>query len=375
MASQEPKPPWGRRNRPRGPEEILAQLLKKIDDFFNNDGGQRPPSAEPGKTPGGGHGGVGKVAALMLALLIALTIYGAFYKINPGEVGVVLRLGKFYNKTQPGLHVKIPYVDAVTKVDVERTRRLEFGFRDSDSRAAILSGDQQSLEMESLSLTADKNVINVEWIVQYKVSDPYNFLYKIKNVEQAIHDASESVTRRVIGNMDFDYVLSNRELLAGDVKRELQELLNTLEAGVSLVTVQFRNINPPDPVKPAFNEVNEADQDMKRLVNEAEATYNKVIPKARGDAKKNIEESYGYAATRVNGAKGETERYLAILKEYKNAPEVTRRRMYLETMQAVLPSVKNVYVMTKGHNAPLPFINLSEKGLTQGLAPKNDDQP
>ena len=371
MASQDPQPPpWGRRNRPQGPEEFLAQLLKKIDDFFNNDGSRRPPSGEPEKKPGGILAGVGKVAALALALLIAFAIYGAFYKINPGEVGIVLRLGKFYSKTQPGLHMKIPYIDAVTKVDVERTRRLEFGFRDSG--VGILPGGQTSLEMESLSLTADKNVINVEWIVQYKVSDPYNFLYKIKNVEQAIHDASESVTRRVIGNMDFDYVLSNRELLAGDVKRELQTLLNTLEAGVSLVTVQFRNINPPDPVKPAFNEVNEADQDMKRLVNEAEATYNRVIPKAHGDAKKNIEEAYGYAAARVNEAKGETERYLAILKEYKNAQEVTRRRMYLETMQSILPSVKNVYVMTKGQNAPLPFINLSEKGLAPEPAPKND---
>jgi len=371
MASQEPQPPpWGRRNRPQGPEEILAQLLKKIDDFFNNDGRRPPSTGEPGKTPDGPLAGVGKKAALALALLLVFAVYSAFYKINPGEVGVVLRLGKFDSKTEPGLHMKIPYIDDVTKVDVERTRRLEFGFRDSS--AAMLSGDQQSLEMESLSLTADKNVINVEWIVQYKVSDPYNFLYKIKNVEQAIHDASESVTRRVIGNMDFDYVLSNRELLAGDVKRELQGLLDTLETGVSLVTVQFRNINPPDPVKPAFNEVNEADQDMKRLVNEAEATYNRVIPKAHGDAKKNIEEAYGYAAARVNDAKGETERYLAILKEYKNVPEVTRRRMYLETMQSVLPTVKNVYVMTKGQNAPLPFINLSEKGLVQGPAPKND---
>jgi membrane protease subunit HflK len=160
--------------------------------------------------------------------------------------------------------------------------------------------------------------------------------------------------------------------LAGGVKRELQKLLDTLEAGVSLGLVQFRNITPPDPVKPAFNEVNEADQDMKRLVNEAEATYNKVIPKARGDAKKNIEEAHGYAVARVNDAKGESERYLAILKEYKNATEVTRRRMYLETMQSVLPTVKNVYVMTKGQNAPLPFINLSEKGLAPELTPKSN---
>ncbi|HBT97601.1 MAG TPA: FtsH protease activity modulator HflK [Desulfobulbaceae bacterium] len=374
MASQEPPPPpWGRRNRPQGPEEIIAQLLKKINDFFSNEGRPSPPSNNPDKTPGGMAAGIGKIAVFVVVLLAAFAIYNAFYKINPGEVGVILRLGKFYNETQPGLHMKIPYIDTVTKVDVERTRRLEFGFRDSG--AAILSGAQPALEMESLSLTADKNVINVEWIVQYKVSNPYNFLFKIRNVEQAIHDASESVTRRIIGNMDFDYVLSNRELLAGNVKQELQKLLDTLNAGVSLVTVQFRNINPPDPVKPAFNEVNEADQDMKRLVNEAETVYNKEIPKARGDAKKMVEEAHGYAAARVNTAKGETERFVAILKEYRNAQDVTRRRMYLETMQDILPSVKNVYVMTKGQNAPLPFINLSEKGLVPEPAPKASGQP
>jgi membrane protease subunit HflK len=369
MASQDPQPPpWGRRNRPQGPEEILAQLLKKINDFFNNEGGPSPPSNNSDKTPGGMLAGAGKVAAVVVALFVILAIYSSFYRIEPGEVGMVLRFGEFYDKTEPGLHMKIPYVDTVTKVNIMLTRRLEFGFRETE--ATSLGGDRQGLEKEALSLTADKNVINVEWIVQYTVDDPYKFLYKIRNVEQAIHDASESVTRRIIGNMDFDYVLSNRELLAGEVKTELQTLLNTLEAGVRLGTVQFRNINPPDPVKPAFNEVNEADQDMKRLVNEAEATYNKEIPKAHGDAKRNIEEAYGYAAARVNNAKGETERYLAILKEYKNAPDVTRRRMYLETMQSVLPSVKNVYVMTKAQNAPLPFINLSEKGLS--VTPKEN---
>ena len=371
MASQDPQPPpWGRRNRPQGPEEILAQLLKKIDDFFNSDS-RRPSSSGggPEKRPGGTLAGVGKVAAVVLALVIASAVYSSFYTLESkgGEVGVVLRLGKFLTITQPGLHMKLPYIDTVTKVKVGEVRSMEFG---SHAASGTLVGSGMTGEMGSLSLTADKNVINVEWIVQYKVSDPYKFLYKIENVEQAIHDASESVTRRIIGNMDFDYVLSNRESLAGEVRRELQALLDTLEAGVVLQLVQFQNITPPEPVKPAFTEVNEADQDMKRLVNEAEATYNKEIPKAHGDAKKNIEEAHGYAVARVNDAKGETERYLAILKEYKSAPDVTRRRMYLETMQTLLPTVKNIYVMNKGQNAPLPFINLSEKGLP--AAPKEN---
>lgn len=208
-------------------------------------------------------------------------------------------------------------------------------------------------------LTADKNVINVAWIVQYIVDDPNLFLFKVKNVPQAVRDLSESVTRRVVGNMDFDYVLSNRDLLAAAVKSELQTELNNLEAGIELVTVQFQDINPPDKVKPAFNEVNEADQDMKRLVNEAEETYNRVIPKAKGSAKQIIEESHGYAAARINDAQGQTGRFLDILKEYKNAEDVTRTRMYLETMQEILPEVESIYVLDENQKGPLPFLNLT----------------
>jgi modulator of FtsH protease HflK len=208
-------------------------------------------------------------------------------------------------------------------------------------------------------LTADKNVINVAWIVQYKVKDPRDFLFMVKNVKQAVRDISESVTRRIVGNMDFDYVLSNRDLLAAAVKGELQSELDNLRAGVAIGTVQFQDINPPDPVKPAFNEVNEADQDMKRLVNEAEEIYNREIPKASGDAQKIIQEAQGYAAARINNAKGETGRFLDILKEYKNAPDVTRKRMYLETMQSIMPSVQSVYVIDKNQQGPLPLLNIT----------------
>jgi membrane protease subunit HflK len=212
-------------------------------------------------------------------------------------------------------------------------------------------------------LTGDKNVITVAWIVQYKVSDPVKFLFKVRNVPQAVHDNSETVVRRIVGNMDFDYVLSNREILADMAKQELQRDLNKLECGVTLVTLQLLDINPPETVKPAFNEVNEADQDMKRLVNEAEETYNRVIPKARGSAKQIIEESHGYAVQRINQAKGETNRFNAIVAEYLNAKEVTRRRMYLEAMQDILPGVDHVYVMEKGGQNVLPFLDLTGKGI------------
>jgi membrane protease subunit HflK len=362
MAMNDQQPPWGKRNKPQTPEEMVAQIIKKLQDFFSEDkqpkGGSGPSEGQPTPKPGNPFAGLTKILVLAGIVLLLQGVYSSVFKIAPGEVGVILRLGKFAKSTQSGLHFKLPYIDTLYKVDVEKVRKQEFGFR-TKFPGQQSSFDRSNYEMESLMLTADKNVINVAWIVQYKVSDPYLFLFKIKDVEQAVHDASESVTRRIVGNMDFDYVLSNRDLLAASVKKELQSELDNLEAGVALITVQFQDINPPDPVKPAFNEVNEADQDMKRLVNEAQETYNRVIPKARGSAKQIIEEAKGYASERINDAKGQSGRYLDILKEYKSAPEVTRKRMYLETMQNILPNVQTVYVIDKDQQSPIPLLNLT----------------
>jgi membrane protease subunit HflK len=360
MSNQDQQPPWGQKKKPQTPEEWVALIIKKLQDAFSDtkktnlsESGQDTPSR-----PGNPLAGIGKLTTFILAILILQLLYASFYKISPGEVGVILRLGQYSKTTQSGLRFKIPLIDTLYKVDVEEIRKEEFGFR-SRSPGQQSTFDRSGFEAESLMLTADTNVINVAWIVQYKVSDPLKFLFKVKDVRQAVRDISESITRRVVGNMDFDYVLGNRDLLAADAKKELQVQLDQLEAGVSIGTVQFQDINPPEPVKPAFNEVNEADQDMKRLVNEAEETYNRVIPKARGDAKKAIEEAQGYAVARVNEAQGETGRFLAILKEYKNAPDVTRRRMYLETMQEIMPEVASVFVIDEDQKSPLPLLNLT----------------
>ncbi|MDO9042442.1 MAG: FtsH protease activity modulator HflK [Desulfocapsaceae bacterium] len=364
MSNQDQQPPWGQKKKPQTPEEWIALFIKKLQDTFSDS--KKPNIGGSGlghpSRPGNPMAGGGKLLTFIFAILILQAIYASFYKLSPGEVGVVLRLGQYSQTTQSGLHFKLPLIDTLYKVDVEEIRKEEFGFR-SSSPGQQSSFDRSGFETESLMLTADTNVINVAWIVQYRVNDPLNFLFKVKDVRQAVRDISESITRRVVGNMDFDYVLGNRDLLAADAKKELQAQLDKLEAGISVGTVQFQDINPPEPVKPAFNEVNEADQDMKRLVNEAEETYNKVIPKARGDAKKTIEEAHGYAVARVNEAQGETGRFLAILKEYKNAPEVTRRRMYLETMQEIMPGVAATYVIDEDQKSPLPLLNLS---ATQG---------
>jgi membrane protease subunit HflK len=367
MSNQNQQPPWGKKNKPQTPEEIVAQLINKLQDFFSDK--KKPPPAgdnqESPRPPFSPFANIGKLLTIILIIIVLQGVYSSFFKITPSEVGVVLRLGKYSRTVPSGLHFKIPYIDKLYKVDVENIRTEEFGFRNRASGQQA-TFDRREHDNESLMLTADKNVINVAWIVQYRVADPYAFLFKVANVRQAIRDNSESVTRRIVGNMDFDYVLSNRELLAASVTRELQEQLNKLfpkgTSGISIGTVQFQDINPPDQVKPAFNEVNEADQDMERLVNEAQETYNRVIPKAHGDAKKMIEEAYGYQAQRVNNAKGETQRFNDILKEYKNAPEVTRKRMYLETMRDILPTVESVYVIDKDQQSPIPLLNITSPG-------------
>ena len=363
MAWQDEQPPWGKGGRTPSPEEFIAELLKKLKQTFGGGSNTPPPGEEgveppPARPSTGLFGGIGKVFIVILIVILVQVLYSSFYTIKPGERGVVLRFGKYSKTAPPGLNFKVPLVDTVSKVDIETVRKEEFGFRTKvPARQTVYQ--KEGYDSESLMLTADKNVIDVEWIVQYKVRDPFNFLFKVQDVRQSVRDVTETAIRKTVGNMDFDYVLSNREILAGLTKRELQTVLDSYEAGVDVVTVQLQDVNPPETVKPAFNEVNEADQDMKRLVNEAEEAYNKVIPKASGDAKRIVEEARGYGAQRINDSKGETARFLAIMKEYQAAKDVTRQRMYLETLQEVLPAVKDIYVIDKDQRSILPFLDIS----------------
>lgn len=358
------QPPWGKKKKPTGPEDLLAVLIQKIRDAFaGNEEGASSASSSDGHQPSAPSSplaGAGKLLAVVTAAFLLQGVFSSFFTIKPGEVGIVLRFGQYSRTAQPGLNFKIPYVEELAKVDVESVRKEEFGFR-TRTPGASTTFDRKGYDMESLMLTGDKDVIEVAWIVQYKVSDPFNFLFKVRDVSQTVRDASETVTRRIVGNMDFDYVLSNREVLAANAKRELQSQVDRLECGISIVTLQLLDINPPEQVKPAFNEVNEADQDMKRLVNEAEETYNKVIPKARGSAKQIVEEAHGYAAERINRARGETNRFKAIVKEYQGAEEVTRQRLYLESMEEILPRLDQLYVIDKNQQNILPLFDLTRK--------------
>ncbi len=364
MAWDDQQPPWGKKKGPQTPEELIALLLGKLKEFFDggSGGGEKGGTGSGGRPgpdiPGAGlFGRLGRLGLIIAIFFLGSILYSAFYTIAPGEQGVVLRFGKYVKTTTPGLNFKLPLMDEVIKVDVENVRKEEFGFR-TKTPGQRTEFEKTGYGAESLMLTSDRNVIDLEWIIQYKVQDPVFFAFKIKDVKQAVRDSSEVALRRIVGNMTFDYVLSNREMLAAATQREVQESLDRYQAGVKIVTVQFQDVNPPEHVKPSFNEVNEADQDMKRLVNEAEEAYNREVPKARGDAKRILEEAQGYAVERVNLAKGEASRFLAILKEYKGGQDVTRRRMYLETMQEVLPKVTEIYVVDGDKGGILPFLDV-----------------
>ena len=371
MAWDDQQPPWGKNKRPASPEDFIVALINKIKKSFaggggHGDGGGSNGGGESSGGPGINLSSIKKIIPIVVILAAVVFFQGAFFKIQTGSLGVVLRLGQFNRIAEPGLKFKIPLVDVVHKVDVQAIRKEEFGFRTRTAAQKSIY-ERRGFDMESLMLTGDKNVINVEWIVQYKVLDPVNLLFKVRKVEQAVRDVSEMTVRRIVGNHDFDFVLDNREVLGASMARELQATLDEYESGVKITTLQLQDVNPPDEVKPAFNEVNEADQDQKRLVNEAEEIYNRVVPKARGNAKKVLEEAHGYAVERVNLAKGETHRYLAVLKEYKEAKDVTRERMYLETMREVLPKVTEIYVIDKEQRSILPFLNLRDgKGKLLG---------
>ncbi|MDF1615145.1 FtsH protease activity modulator HflK [Desulfurivibrio dismutans] len=364
MSWDNQQPPWGQRKGGQSPEEQLAALVQKIKNFFSGGGGQGGGDRDSG----GGQGpGVnpGLIAGVIGVVLVGLLLASSFYTIRPGEQGVVLRLGAYYATTHPGLNFKIPLVDVVHKVDMETVRKEQFGFR-TRRVADRTQYQKQGYTQESLMLTSDRNVIDMEWVVQYRVDNPYHFLFRIRDISPAVRDVSEMTLRRLVGNMDFDAVLDGRAVLADAMARELQETLNRYESGIQVITVQLQDVNPPEPVKPAFNEVNEADQDMQRLINEAEEIYNREVPRARGDARRIVEEAHGYKVERVNEAQGQTARFTALLEEYDRAPEVTRQRLYLETMREVLPKVEEVVVIDSEQKSLLPLLNLGGGGLKAG---------
>ena len=275
---------------------------------------------------------------------------------------MILRFGKFKRTTDPGLHIKIPLIEALTKVPVQRQLKMEFGFR--TTRAAIRSQYRVSDETarEAVMLTGDLNVVVVEWIVQYKIKDAYKFLFKIRDPESTFRYMNEAVVRRIVGDSSVDEVITvGRARIAIEAREELQALCDLYEIGIEVNQLIFQDVNPPDPVKPSFNEVNESLQEKERKINEAYAEYNEVIPRSRGEAEQMISAAEGYAMERVNNAHGDANRFVAIYKEYVRAPSVTRRRLYLETINAILPKISKKIILDEDQKNILPLLNLGEE--------------
>jgi len=301
--------------------------------------------------------GTGVIGIILLIVLIS-----TLYSVGPDEEGVIKRFGRYVRVTQPGLHVKVPFVETVDKVKVKHIFKEEFGFRTVRAGIKTLYAPGNFSD-ESLMLTGDLNVAVVEWIVQYKIKDPIKYLFEVRDPGSTIRALSEAVMRRIVGDRSVDEVLTVGRIEVGQkAQEELQRILDTYETGIQVVTIKLKDVNPPDPVKPSFNEVNEAKQEKERTINEAWQAYNKVIPRAKGEAEKTISTAEGYAVDRVNKSLGEANRFMAIWEEYRKAKDVTRRRLYLETLSDILPRIGEKYVIDKEGTGILPLVSLGEKG-------------
>jgi membrane protease subunit HflK len=345
--------PWGNRGRkPSDLDDLIQDGIKKLVKSLK--GRSKPPGGGEDKKSEGN----GKSWIIILIAAVIYLLFQSIFQIQPGEQGVVLRFGRYHHISSPGLNFKYPLVEKIIKVDVETIRKEEFGSKRSIGNRGGLGTSSSLMDLESLMITSDKNVVQLNWVVQYKIRDPENFLFNIENPRAAVRDISETVIRRLVGNRDFDYVLNNRNELAVSSRTEMQELLNKYNSGIQIVVVQLQDVNPPDAVRPSFDEVNEAEQDKIRLGNEAQKEVNQILPRAEGEAKQTIEKAQGYAIERVNIAKGDVARFNSIYKEYRLAKKVTRTRMYIETLTESLPKLKEVIVVDQSNNGVLPLLHL-----------------
>lgn len=296
--------------------------------------------------------------------LVAVGAWSGLYTVPSDSVGVVQRFGKYLEDVQPGLHIKIPFgVDIATIVPVKRQLKQEFGFATPGATNPYQGA--RAPEAETQMVTGDLNSALVEWVVQYRVADPHQFLFDIRDPQATLRDVSESAMREVVGDRTVDEVITvGRQEIEVEALAKMQLLASKYELGISIDQVQLKNVNPPKPVQDSFNEVNQAQQEKEKLINEARREYNKVIPLAEGQKDQRIREAEGYKLKRVNEAEGDVARFNAVLSEYLKAPEVTKRRIYLETLQQVLPSLQSKIILDEKGQQILPLLRLdSEKVL------------
>jgi len=297
--------------------------------------------------------------AIIAIIVILIIISSSFYTIGVNQVGIVQRFGKYVRTTSPGLNFKLPRgIEKLTKVPVRLIKKEEFGLRTIRAGVRTQYATATAYLNESLMLTGDLNVAVVPWIVQYRIRDPYKYLFKVKNVNSTLRDLAESTMRLVVGDRSINEVISKREEIADQAKVLLQKELDEAETGINVVTIEMKKTNVPEPVQPSFNEVNQATQEKERMIYQAREEYNKAIPAAKGNAEKTIKAAEGYALDRINRSKGDAARFLALYAEYSKAKDVTRRRLYLETLKDLFPRLGSKYIIDEEQKNVLPLLNL-----------------
>ena len=320
--------------------------------------GLRPENIPPPRTIGIG----------LLVLLGLLLVWSSVFMVQTEEVGVVLTFGKYSHEADPGLRIKMPWpLQTVVKVPVQRQLNVEFGFRTATPGVRSQYAQRSYID-ESLMLTGDLNVAVIEWTTQFRIDDAKKYLFNVRNLYDpaeagrgdTFRDMNEAVMRAVIGDRSVSEVLTvGRQEIASEVERRLQELCDQYETGITVEQIVLQDVNPPDQVRTAFNEVNQAQQEKERMINEARAQYNTVIPRAGGEAQQTIQQAEGYATDRVNRARGDAELFKSLLAAYRRSPEVTRRRIYLETMQAIYPNVRQKIILDQALQGILPLLPLT----------------
>jgi membrane protease subunit HflK len=303
------------------------------------------------------------VKGVALGLAALLFLWGVFYQVAPEEIGVILRFGKFVRTSEPGLHVKLPLgIEKLMRVPVQRQLKVEFGFRTVRPGINSEYATNAETKAESVMLTGDLNVVDTEWIVQYKIRDPYKFLFRMREATETFRDMTEAVVRRVVGDNSVDEVITvGRGRIADEAKLLLQSLCDAYEIGIEVNQLIFQDVNPPETVKPSFNDVNEALQEKERKINDAWAEYNQEIPKASGEAEQTLRAAEGYATERVNNAAGDANRFTSVYREYAKAPAVTRKRLYLEALNEILPKINKKIIMDQNQKNIVPLLNLGEE--------------
>jgi membrane protease subunit HflK len=340
--------PWNIGAKPGPPDfdDLLRQVQGRLKQFL----------------PGGGPRGGIIFAIIILAGLGAWT---AYYTVPSDSVAVVQRFGKYLKNVSPGLHFKLPLgIDSATIVPVKRQLKQEFGFSTPGASDSFQSPRRGEGKLETQMVTGDLNAALVEWVVQYRIADPAKYLFEVREPRETLRYVSESVMREVVGDRTVDEVITiGRQEIESEALVKMQTLSTKYTMGISIDQVQLKNINPPKPVQESFNEVNQAQQEKEKLINEARRDYNKVIPLAEGEKDQRIREADGYRLKRINEAEGDIARFNALLAEYTKAPEVTRRRIYIETMQAILPGIQSKIIVDEKTRSILPLLNLdTQKG-------------